>query len=225
MNRGDNAVYDGYEVCLWPLEYISITANPYNANHIVNGVSNSGLYDNGWYITNIRELYAPVTMELINSYPTGSINGHTQVWRSVDKVWIPSLNEPTYITIGFSHSDTLPYTALGTVVKQGTHFYNTGTYGIGEGAHVHMILYIGRRTLMFPTGYCSYLQNNIWYSDNPPNEISDMFYILDTDVIVRDGGYNWTLYEGEITKDKHLLAILYLNLNKRRKRHGTKIYT
>ena len=219
MNRGDQAVYNGYEVCLWPLEYVGITGTPSSANHVVSGVSNSGLYDNGWYQSQIRHLYAPVTLELIATYNDGA---HTQQWASVDPVWLPGFNDPQYITFICSHSDNLYYTQVGTIIQQGTHFYDTGTYGLGTGAHVHLGLCIGRRTNAFPTGYNAYVGGNIWYSPNPPNTIADYFYILPTDIIRNTGGYTFTTYEGKIT---HLFnkALLYYLLVKKKKK-GVRAY-
>lgn len=226
MNRGDRAQYNGYEVCLWMLDYLGITANPSAINHVITGITNSGLYDNGWYITQVRELYAPVSMRLIASYPSGTANGHTQLWTSLNPVWLPSYNTPQYISIGLSHSDNLIYTAIGTEITQGTHFYNTGTFGLSGGAHVHLILYVGARSTMFPTGYNSYIGGNIWYSDNPPNTIADMFYLSPTDIVRNDGGYTWTTYTGVISKGAILETILYMNLRKKRRaKHGKRIYT
>lgn len=184
MNQGDTAVHDGYEVLLYPLEYINLTATPYYSNHTVPQVSNSGLWDNGWYQQHVRKLFAPCTMKLVASYPTGTINGHTQMWVSTSPVWIPQSQTPVYVSMGFSHSDTLYYTQIGTVINQGTHFLDTGTFGIGTGAHTHMILYIGERTTMFPTGYNSYVGGNIWYSPNAPTNIATFFYATGSEALI-----------------------------------------
>lgn len=222
MNSGTQLSYQGYEVCLWPLDFLNITAGPDANNHIVSGVSNSGLYDNGWYINTICPLYAPCTMELVRSYPTGTANGHTQMWRSVNPVWIPSSNTPMYITIALSHSDTLPYTAVGTIINQGTYFYNTGTYGYASGAHVHLILYIGSRSTMFPTGYNSYVGGNIWYSDNPPNTIADMFYLLGDETIIRTGGYTWSTWSGGSNIKKYITFFTAIKKKRRLKSNEIK---
>lgn len=198
MKENDKAVKDGYEGLLYPLEYINITATPNASNHVVRGVSNSGLWDNGWYQQRIRKLFAPCTMRLVASYPTGNINGHTQMWVSTNKVWIPSSSEPVFITMAFSHSDTLYYTQLGTIIEQGTHFLDTGTFGIGTGAHTHMILGIGARSGMFPTGYNSYVDGNIWYSPTPPNTIADYFFITGEEALVNTQGLTFTKFEGFI---------------------------
>lgn len=199
MKEHDKASKDGFEGLLYPLEYISITATPYYSNHLVRGVSNSGLWDNGWYQQKVRKLFAPCTMRLVASYPTGTINAHTQMWVSVDKVWIPSSSEPVFVTMGFSHSDTLYYTQLGTIIEQGTHFLDTGIYGLyGDGYHTHMILGIGARSGMFPTGYCEYLQGNIWYSPTPPNTIADYFFITGEETLINTQGLTFNKFEGYV---------------------------
>lgn len=222
MNSGDKLKYLGYEVLLYPLEYLNITADPNSPNHVVSGVSNSGLWDSGWYENPVRKLYAPCTMELVASYPTGTANGHTQMWRSINPVWIPSKNQPTYITIAVSHSSTLYYTSIGTVIAQGVHFYDTGTYGYASGSHVHFILSESYRTSMFPAGYNSYVGGNIWYSDHAPSTIADFFYLTGAETIINDWGLSWQQWKPKQTLKT---IILYEQLFNRRKKHGTRIYT
>lgn len=221
MNSGDRAVYQGYEVCLWPLSYINITGTPQSANHIVNGVANSGLWDNGYLPPNqVMPLYAPCTIQLVASYNSGESSGHTQLWRSVDKVWIPSASEPVYISFAVGHSAQLYYTNIGDIVQQGMHFYDTGTYGYVTGSHVHMILSLDYRTSMYPVGV-NPTYGNIWYSDNPPATIADMFYILDSDYRYNDGGLVWTEWTGTITHG--ITSLLAYIAKKRRVRHGKRI--
>lgn len=221
MNSGDQAIYQGYEVCLWPLEYLGITAGADAPNHIINGVANSGLYDNGWYLTQVRKLYAPCTIRLVAT----STAGNTQMWVSKNPVWLPGYPDPQYITIGVSHCNNPPYSVIGTEIAQGAYFYSTGDYG-ASASHVHFILEIGIRTTMFPVGYNSYLGQNIYYSPNPPGTIADMFYLLPTDEVRNTGGYTWTTYEGEIIHPNKVLdIILYSMINRRKKKHGKRIYT
>lgn len=204
MNQGDKAFHDGYEVLLYPLEYVNITASPYASNHVVRGIANSGLWDNGRYQQQVRKLYAPCTMRLVASYPTGSLNAHTQMWVSTNPVWIPQSENPVYVSMAFSHSDTLYYTQIGTVIEQGTHFLDTGIYGLyGTGYHTHMILYIGERSTMFPTGYCEYLQGNIWYSNNSPTNIATFFYITGSETLVNTQGLTFEVFT-PTGKDKYL---------------------
>lgn len=197
MNSGDTATYQGYEVALWPLEYVNITAGPWAANHIVEGVSNSGCWDNGWYLTHHRPLYAPFSMTCYYSAGSAGSLGHGQLWVSNDKVWLPGYSEPQYASFMVLHSNT-QYYGVGDSISQGTHFFDTGDYGLGTGPHVHFILMVGRRTSVFPAGHNpSY--GNIWYSPNAPANIADYFYTTGTEPFVGSGGaggLTWKTWEG-----------------------------
>lgn len=224
MYEGEVLSYQGCEVALYPLNYVNITATPSAVNHVVTGVSNSGLWDNGWYgDSTIRPLFAPFTMTCQQSYPTGNANGHTQKWVSTAPVWLPGYEEPQYATFSVSHSDTLYY-SVGDTIAQGTHFYNTGTFGIGSGAHVHFCLYVGQRASMFPTGSNPNGYGNIWYSPSPPGTIADFFYLDPSDLPQGSGGYgglDWQFWAGMPGKD--LSPILaYLIMKKRRQKPNVK---
>lgn len=222
MNSGQQLSYDGYEVLLYPLEFVNITAGPDAANHIVTGVSNTGLWDNGWYINQYCPLYAPCSMHCIASYPTGSSNGHGQLWISNDKVWIPQSSEPVYVSMAFLHSNILLYD-VGDYITQGTQFYQTGDFGLGSGPHVHMILQIGARSNMFPTGPNPYY-GNIWYSPAPPSTIATFFY-LTGEPARGSGGYgglNWTVWDGPTPPEPPVpgddeAALIYFLINSRKK--------
>lgn len=197
MNSGDTVTYQGYEVALWPLEYVNITAGPWASNHIVEGIANSGCWDNGWYQTQRRPLYAPFSMECIRSYPTGSSNGHGQLWRSLDKVWLPGESQPQYATFMVLHSNTLYY-GQGDTISQGTHFFDTGDFGLGSGPHVHFIIMVGYYNQAFPVG-TNPTYGNIWYSPNAPANIADYFYLTGTEPFVGSGGaggLTWKTWEG-----------------------------
>lgn len=218
MNSGDKLIYDGYEVLLYPTDYINITADPSASNHTIIGVSNSGLWDNGWYQTPIKPLYAPCTMRLVASYPTGQSAGHAQLWVSVNPVWVPQYNEPVFVSFSAGHSDTLYYQDIGTVIKQGTHFYDTGTFGYVTGAHTHYILAFGTRESMFPTGRNA-IYGATWYSPNPPINIATYFYITGDEVLVNTRGLTFNKFEGGVTPPLKSNAILYTILNKIRRRY------
>lgn len=185
---------NGVQVSLYPLQYIGITAGPNASNHVVSGVSNSGLYDNGWHGSRQTPLFAPFDMELMQNRSDGA---HTQMWRSLTAVVVPGFSSPQYVTFSVSHSQTLYYSTIGETVGQGTHFYDTGDYGLSSGPHVHFCLYVGSRSSMFPTGYNSYVGGNIYYSPNPPSTIADLFYKGINDTISASGGYTWTEWTGD----------------------------
>lgn len=213
------ASYNGYEILLYPLDNVGITADPYASNHTVTGVGNTGIWDNGWHYNIHDPLYAPCTMRLVAN-PHDAAN--TQMYVSQDPVWIPGQSSPTYVTMSFSHSNTLYYNTIGDVVPQGTHFYDTGDAGLGSGPHVHMILGIGARTSIWPVGYNS-LYGNIYYSPNPPGNIADFFYLLDTDTISNDWGLTWSRWSGgsPVTNARLVAAMII----KRKKKGGVVLWT
>lgn len=218
MNSGTRAEYQGYEVLLWPLEFINITATPESINHTVPQTTNSGLWDNGHRNNvQVQPLYAPCSMRLVRQYINTYQEGHTQVWQSINKVWIPQFNEPQYVTMAFSHSDTLYYTNIGTEIVQGTHFYDTGVYGIGSGAHVHMLLYIGQ-IVNLPVGYNSYVRGNIYYSPNAPDNIATFFYTLASDERIRTQDLPFIDYEGAIHTTGLYSLLYYLMIRKNKKK-------
>lgn len=210
--------YQGYEVLLYPLDNVGITADPWAANHIVSGVSNTGIWDNGWHIQQHDPLYAPCTME----YVAYGSSGNTQMFRSVNPVWIPGASTPQYVTMSFSHSNTLYYTTIGDIVPQGAHFYDTGDYGLGSGPHVHMILYLGSRSTMWPVGP-NPTYGNIYYSPNPPQTIADFFYLTE-DITITDGwGLSWSTWQG--APSGSIAKIIVLNLlMRRKKKKGVIVY-
>lgn len=186
MNEGQQVSYQGHEVALYPLNYVNITAGPWASNHTVVGVSNSGCWDNGWYQTYYRPLYAPFSMTCYYSAGSAGSLGHGQLWVSDDEVWLPGYSEPQYASFMVLHSNT-QYYGVGDSISQGTHFFDTGDYGLGTGPHVHMILMVGRRTSVFPAGR-NPTYGNIWYSPNAPGSIADYFY-LTGEPAVGSGGY------------------------------------
>lgn len=212
------ASYQGYEVLLYPLDNVGITADPWAANHIVSGVSNTGIWDNGWHTQQHDPLYAPCTME----YVAYGSSGNTQMFRSVDPVWIPGASSPQYVTMSFSHSNRLYYTNIGDIVPQGAHFYDTGDYGIGSGPHVHMILMIGSRSTMWPVGP-NPTYGNIYYSPDPPATIADFFYLPEGTTISGGWDLDWSYWEGLPETDPRKIIIFNL-LMKRKKKKGVIAY-
>lgn len=208
------ATYQGYEVNLYPLDNVGITAGPDAVNHIVTGVSDTGLWDNGWHVQQNDPLYAPCTME----YTAYSSSGNTQMFRSVNPVWIPGYSSPQYVTMSFSHSNTLYYTTIGDIVTQGAHFYDTGTYGIASGAHVHMCLMIGSRSSIWPVGQ-NPTYGGIFYSPNPPADIAAFFYVPEDATISSGWGLDWTRWEG-LPEFNAKIAIINLLLKRRKKKGG-----
>ena len=219
MNEYETAGSGGYQAALWPFEYVNITAGPNAANHQIGGVSNSGLWDQGWNQTQIRRAFAPCDMVLVSSRSDGA---NSQIWRSTAPVWQPGNASPAYLTFICSHSNTLPFTAVGTIISQGTHFYNTGTTG-ASAYHCHFVLWNGSHgaEIASVVGYNSYLGQNIYYSTDPPASIADMFYLGSTDEAAGSGGYGGQNFVRWTGGPGMTIAPLMLYWSKKRRvRHG-----
>lgn len=172
---------DGYEVALFPLEYLYMTQDEGG------DFSHLGTYNidfvgyNGTSVITRAPLYAPVTMTL-KSYMPQFNNGNGEIWESNNKVHLPNGNLD-YFTIWVVHDNAPPYTTVGTSINQGTLFYRTGTYGQVTGDHVHICVGQGRNATLVrrDTGNAD-LSNRI--------HMWDGVFVNDTGII-QGYGHNW----------------------------------
>ena len=178
---------DGYEVCLFPLEYLNISQDEYG------GTSHQGTLNMdflGWgpsgrvYGCNY---YAPCTCKLVNSTLDPAAN--MRVWESVNPVHLPD-GTLDYICFQFGHDNSPPYSTVGTVVQQGDLIGHTGTAGYVTGDHVHYNVargnYAGGERV--PPMNQFQLKNSI--------HIYDANYVNDT-VIINGFNHDWKTYGGE----------------------------
>lgn len=177
---------DGYEVCLFPLEYLNISQDEYG------GTSHQGTLNMdflGWG-ANGRvygcNYYAPCTCKLVNSTLDPAAN--MRVWESVAPVHLPD-GTLDYICFQFGHDNNPPYSTVGTVVTQGELIGHTGTAGYVTGDHVHYNTargtYAGGERV--PPMNQFQLKNSI--------HIYDANYVNDT-VIINGYNHNWRTYGG-----------------------------
>ena len=177
---------DGYEVCLFPLEYLNISQDEYG------GTSHQGTLNMdflGWgpsgrvYGCNY---YAPCTCKLVNSTLDPAAN--MRVWESVNPVHLPD-GTLDYICFQFGHDNSPPYSTVGTVVQQGDLIGHTGTAGYVTGDHVHYNVargnYAGGERV--PPMNQFQLKNSI--------HIYDANYVNDT-IIINGYNHNWRTYGG-----------------------------
>lgn len=180
---------DGYEVCLFPLEYLEISQGEYGST------SHQGTLNidfRGWgpngrvYGCNY---YAPCTCKLVNS--TIDTASNMRVWESVDKVHLPD-GTLDYICWQVGHDNNPPYSTVGTVIQQGDLMGHTGTAGFVTGDHLHYNVarghFVGGQRV--PPANQYQLINSM--------HIYDANYVNDT-VIVNGLNYNWRTYDGGIT--------------------------
>ena len=177
---------DGYEVALFPLEYLYMTQDEGG------DFSHLGTYNidfvgyNGSQIITHAPLYAPVTMTL-RSYMPQFNNGNGEIWESTNKVHLPNGNLD-YFTIWVVHDNNPPITTVGSTVNQGQLFYHTGDYGQATGDHVHICVGQGRNaTLVTRSSGNVDLSNRV--------HMWDGVYVNNTGII-QGYGHNWREYTG-----------------------------
>lgn len=179
---------DGYEVALFPLEYLNMSQDE-GADYSHQGTYNIDFL--GWSSSGRRyicPIYAPCTMQL-KAYWNTYDGGRSEFFESVDKVHLAN-GQLDYLTISFGHDTTPPFTTIGTIITQGELCYHTGTYGNVTGDHVHTCCgqgrYVGVTTR--PSGHQD-LTNRVHYWE--------AVYVNDT-TIINGYGHNWTTYSGTI---------------------------
>ena len=177
---------DGYEVCLFPLEYLYMTQNE-GGNYTHSGTYNLDFA--GWGANGVVyrcPVYAPCTMKVIST-SFSYYGGNAVIFESTNRVHLAN-GSLDYVTIMFMHDNNPPYRNIGQVVQQGQLCYRTGTYGMVTGDHLHSCIGQGKggRFVQRYTGNWD-LSNRIHYWDG--------VFVNDTRIIV---GYNhpWKKWTG-----------------------------
>ena len=184
---------DGYEVALFPMEYMYITQgemmpdiswshyNTYNMDFW--GYGEYGQFDN-------CPLYAPVSCHVVALWDyTGT---HTVTFQSDNLVHFAD-GSLDIMTFEFTHAVSPPYHTIGDYIPQGQLIYYTGTYGNGQagyyGDHVHICCGKGAYDGYTQRVGGHYDLTNRWH-------LYDSLYINDT-IIAYDGhSYPWKTWSG-----------------------------
>lgn len=187
MRAGQTLVAsDGYEVALFELPYLYMSQDEGgDFSHV--GTYNIDLlgWDANGRVYN-APMYAPCTMKLLYFW-TAYANGNMQVWESTNRVHLAN-GQLDYLTLMVAHANNPPFSATGSIVAQGQHFYNTGTYGYVTGDHCHTCVGQGQYqgfTVRPPENHED-LTNRIHYWD--------ALYINDT-TVVQGYGHNWKTWD------------------------------
>ena len=186
---------DGYEVALFPMEYMYITQgemmpdtswshyNTYNMDFW--GYGEYGQFDN-------CPLYAPVSCHVVALWDyTGT---HTVTFQSDNLVHFAD-GSLDIMTFEFTHAVSPPYHTIGDSIGQGELIYYTGTYGKGQagtyGDHVHICCGKGAYDGYTQRVGGHYDLTNRWH-------LYDSLYINDT-IIAYDGhSYPWKTWDGPV---------------------------
>lgn len=196
MRAGQTLVADdGYEVMLFPLEYMNASQEEGG------GYSHAGTLQMdflGWG-PNGRvyqcPYYAPCSCTCV---ATTDSSTHNRVWQSTRAVHLAD-GTMGFVTFEVAHDDFPPYN-VGATVSQGTLIGRTGTSGQVTGDHVHFQCARGPYA-----GWEQVPPNNNWQLVHEMH-IYDACYVNDT-TIINGYNYNWRTYDGPIEpteeKKKH----------------------
>lgn len=200
---------DGYEVMLFPLEYMNISQGEGGS------YSHAGTYQidfMGWgangRITHCP-YYAPCTCRCVG---TTDLSANNRIYQSTRAVHLAN-GTLGIVTFEVAHDNTPPHN-VNDVINQGELLGYTGTAGNVTGDHVHFQCANGV--------YAGWVQNSYgnWMLRNEMH-IYDACYVNDTTII--DGeNYNWVTYNGPIgptgTKEKKFPWVLYARKFRKLKR-------
>lgn len=193
---------DGYEVMLFPLEYMNASQEEGG------GYSHAGTLQMdflGWGPSGRVyqcPYYAPCSCTCV---ATTDSSTHNRVWQSNNRVHLAD-GSLGYVTFEVAHDDFPPYN-VGASVTQGSIIGRTGTAGFVTGDHVHFQCARGQYA-----GWEQVPPNNNWQLVNEMH-IYDACYVNDT-TIINGYNYNWRDYQGGVTpteeeKRKHFPWVLY----------------
>lgn len=177
---------DGYEVMLFPLEYMYMSQDEggdYSHLHTYS-IDFLGWGANG-RITHCP-YYAPCSCKCVQVSNSG---GNSRCYTSLDKVHCPD-GTFDYITFNCVH-DNNPISSLNQVFQQGDLIGHTGTAGNVTGDHLHFNVAKGQYAGFYDVGTGHYQLRN-------SRHIYNICYVNDT--TIRQGyGHNWRVFQGGIT--------------------------
>ena len=185
MLQGQTAVYEGYEVCLFPLDYMYCTqvSGPGSYSHCCGHASD-------WVGThNDYPVWAPYSGTVTS---IGSASGGYAVnFVSDNEVWTPS--GLSYVTTRLLHCNNYP-PASGHV-NQGDLLYYSGQSGMATGDHVHIdCSLIADDNIVSYGYYCS--GGNLCYALSASEEPYLVFYTTGDEDIVNTQGMDFVEWTG-----------------------------
>ena len=186
MRAGERCTYDGYEVCLFPLDYLYITqtSSPQSFSHCC-GHPCDYIGTTAYY-----PYYAPFTCTRIWSDSATDV-----AYVSDDKVWTPS--GLSYVTICFTHDESIPAPSH---YNQGDLIGHTGQGGYAFGDHVHIDQSKVRNAYLINSGITCSGGNQCYMLDGSEYPY-DIFYLSGSETVVQTQGYTFeTWHDSPITE-------------------------
>ena len=210
MRAGETKTYRGYEVCLFPLDYLYCTqiSGPGNYSHCCGTATDwIGTYE-------VYPVYAPFSCTEI--YRDGS----TVAYINDDPVWTPSgLKE--HVIVSFTHDDHQP---TQTHFNQGDLIAHTGTTGGAMGDHTHLDQAFDSERVLIDSGITCQYGNRCWYIRNgilPP----ECYYLSGSETIVQTLGQSFHTWSGSTGISTGILMLLLKKMKERRKDNHGKRFT
>lgn len=186
MRANERASYDGYEVCLFPLDYLYCTqkSGPDSYSHCCGHPAD-------WVGSHyVYPYYAPFSCTRYYYGPDS--DGAPVCYVSDDKVWTPK--GLSYVSVEFAHDDNRP---TKTHFNQGELIGHTGTTppALVTGDHLHMDQSnIANAPLVSYGITCAY--GNECYALQNSTTAEDIFYLSGSETIAQTQGMNFEKWTG-----------------------------
>ena len=202
MQAGERITYQGYEVCLFPMDYLDCqqTSGPSSYSHCCGHPADwIGPY-------NEYPIYAPFSCHLVYSDNVGN----TRAYSSDNPVWTPQ--GLTYVTVSFTHDDYPPGT---TGFDQGDLIAHTGVAGFVTGDHSHIDQSdINGAQLISYGVYCQ--MGNLCYALDGSQYPEDIFYLSGNETIIQTLGQDFQTWNYPAGGGRNALITLMSRYVKRR---------
>ena len=204
MRPGETLTYNGYEVCLFPFDWVECTqiSGPGQYSHCCGTASDwvgrTGSQD---------PIYAPFSCSLI--YSGTPANGNTRAYVSDSQVWTPM--GLSRIVVAFTHNNNPPSNLH---FNQGDLIAHTGTAGNVTGDHCHLDQCTGTTYTLVNSGIVCSGGSTCWYLQDGWDP-TFVYYLSGGETIVDTLGQQfqtWTTAPGTFAK-----KLLLLTQNKRKK--------
>lgn len=209
MLPGETAWKNGYQVALFPMDYINMSQayGPGTYSHCCNMATDWAAPGN----ISGYAYYAPC-----DCYQLG-ISGSDNIarYRSAHEVYTPSGIK--YITWCFMHDNDPPVYAPDYLIRQGDRIGATGTAGLGTGPHLHLDQASGSNFTLYNSGqsctigvdcykpYDELAPTNVWYLTG--NELFVQTGSLQFQTIsgsTPGGGFKWWFSEPQLRRRKNV---------------------
>lgn len=182
MQANETLSYQGYQVCLFPLDYIYVTQrSPDPYSHCCGyPIDLAGQYAG-------YPIYAPCDCHLV--YSDSWAAGNTRAYTSDDRVWTPA--GLMYVTFSFTHDDNPP---ARTSFSQGELIGHTGGAG-GFPDHLHLDQADIPNAQLIYYGYTCPGYGNPCYALNDSVPPEDIFYLSGSETIVITLGIDFETWD------------------------------